>query len=88
MALQKDKVVKGFTANYHKIIEVQDRFKYDKVRVMVGLYKDAAARAADVNDHIEINNVELDLVPGEDRDRADIYAELKTLDDWDGATDV
>jgi len=88
MALQLDEAFKGHTNNYWKIIGVEADHRQEKVKVQVALYKDAATRTADVMNFVKDERHTFDLTPGVDKDRADLYGDLKTLDKFSTAQDV
>ncbi len=85
MALQLDYTYKGITANYHKIISASENYKGNTTDVVVGVYKDKAARDEDVKNFLKKDRYHLD---GVDKTRDEVYAEIKVLDEYSGAEDA
>jgi len=84
MALKKVVSFAGFSPEYHKIIEERELVIPDQTEIIVAVYKDAAARAADINNVVTRKRYRLD---GVDYTRDSLYAALKELDEFSGAED-
>lgn len=86
MALLLVKLVKGVSANYHKISLSTSDFERGVTTVVVGLYVDAQARMDDVKGNcLQESFIDLNLVSP---NRTQMYAALKDLPAFSGAVDV
>lgn len=74
MALQLTENFKGIECNYWKILESKQNYTNDTNRVLLGLYKDKAARDADVKAFLKTER--MDIAWGE-ISREQQYEELK-----------
>lgn len=93
MALQVNKTLsKGIVASecYAKIIEVRyyklGHLEENGINLTVGFYYNSDAREGDERNYIETNNYIISDETIETRGAQ--YTYLKTLDDFDGATDI
>ncbi len=89
MALQKTKTYdNGFTSEYHKISNISVDFRGNTFYVELLSYKDQATRDANKSE-VERRGYRFDFPENTlEIDRAIAYTSLKTLSEFDGATDV
>jgi hypothetical protein len=85
MALQKTIRIKGVDAAYHKILEVKQDIAENTTVVTIGSYVNKQARDESIGNFINIYAETFDFV---DKEREDIYIELKTKERWLDAVDV
>ena len=85
MALQLSTNYKGVTADYWKVIYIKQDVEAAKTAVRVALYKDAAARAAGIENALGSSDFTFD---DQDMTRAMAYTALKALPQFSGATDA
>ncbi len=85
MALILAATHKGADCNYHKIMQIDALSAVDITVVKVGLYVSAEAREAGIDNLMRTHKFTLS---GLDKTRADVYAELKALSEFDGAEDA
>lgn len=59
MALKKTKQIKGYSAEYWRVLEYHTNFNRSDAVVVLGLYKDKITRDADENAVLEIVQIDL-----------------------------
>lgn len=85
MALILSTKFKGVTAEYYKIVLLNQDITQQKAAVRVGLYLDKGSRDADISNALSYCDFQLD---GVDLMRKDVYVLLKALPQFDGAQDA
>ena len=85
MALKKEVTIKGYPAEYWKIIELRLDTIRNKTKIVVAVYKDRDTRLADVENYLEKYRYrKKELIYSIEQ----AYAYLKTLEEYETATDV
>lgn len=89
MALQKDYKIPdigaAFAGAYHRILRVEQNYAAGSGQVVVGVYVDADARQ---DGKRAMRELAFAVAITEPVDRAALYAALKALPEYAGATDV
>lgn len=85
MAIKLATNFKGVNAEYWKILETKDTLLKGETEVILGLYLNAATRQLDVKNILDVRVVKLKAV---DLARADIYSQIKLLDEFKTAVDA
>lgn len=85
MALQKTITVKGVDTTYHKILEVKQDMAENTTVVTIGSYVNKQARDESIGNTINIYAETFNFV---DKEREDLYIELKNKERWIDSIDV
>lgn len=86
MALKKLVLYKGVEAEYHKILRMFVDTQSNNTIITIGIYKDKDTRNSDWNNFLgEPSSLVLE---GADYSRSGAYTKLKTLPEYEGATDA
>jgi hypothetical protein len=84
MALCKTVTYQGQEASYWKIHKVDLNTLYNQMVIRMALYKDKAARDADKDNYLKLDNFSID---GVEFNAPVVYQQLKAMSVFDGATD-
>ena len=85
MALKKKVTIKGYPAEYWKIIELRLDTIRNRTKIVVAVYKDRDTRLADVENYLEKYRYrKKELIYSIEQ----AYTYLKTLEEYETATDV